>query len=560
VFRQVLHGLQYAHEKGIVHRDIKPSNIFILLDGRVRILDFGIAKFLGGGSDLTQTGQQLGTPVYMSPEQVRADKSIDHRSDIYSLGVTLYFAASGKPPYDASTESQFDIFNKIVYQPVPDLVGNEKANALIRKACEKSRDDRFQSCKEWLEALDIADESPSPLKPLSSRRVSTAQSNPPVDPTVIQGSAPVDPDNAMNPVNIKSSVGKAGDDSGVTKSNASKDGRPDAITTFNKAGYNFGKYLSSFFSTSRREKTADPGGVSFKAYAYGRFLGRRLSFLKNFGFREVLFVFLLPYLVSVIVAWVLLKNLGFDGNTVLTVLIIGLYISILQVTMSLKRGKRVDLMRFFLSIAITYFAIFYIQYIRYTSIDGPFHGDAGDIFRYNLAKRSMGNYLLVNDSCSRHYPAIMDIGEDMVGLWKFYDDIESSQNDIRFSQPFYYSGSVVFKNQGGQFPNEGTAVPAPLGGGVQKDAIQTRFVIHRYHVWSSILDFSSVFKPKVDSSQFTVAIADCNLPSKHSQSDYTGKLIPRESRLQNLLKGQIYDKRPREIQNELLKSESDYLK
>lgn len=111
IFEQVLQGFEYAHSKGVVHRDIKPSNIFLLPNGQVKLLDFGIAKLFDNGGEMTQTGTQLGTPVYMSPEQVNAEKNIDHRSDIYSLGVTLFYALSGKAPYDSTTSSQFAIFN-----------------------------------------------------------------------------------------------------------------------------------------------------------------------------------------------------------------------------------------------------------------------------------------------------------------------------------------------------------------------------------------------------------------------------------------------------------------
>ena len=153
VFSQTLSAFQYAHEKGIVHRDIKPSNIFILKNGHVKILDFGIAKLFGQSNEMTQTGTQMGTPIYMSPEQVKADKSIDYRSDIYSLGVTMFYAINGKPPYDADTSSQYDIFNKIVLEPLPELPDIGNFDDFVKKACQKDREQRFQSCQEWLRAL-----------------------------------------------------------------------------------------------------------------------------------------------------------------------------------------------------------------------------------------------------------------------------------------------------------------------------------------------------------------------------------------------------------------------
>ena len=93
----------------------------------------------------------------MSPEQVKADKSIDHRSDIYSLGVTMYFAINGKPPYNSNTDSQFDIFSKIVYEPLPNLSADSIFNHSIVKACQKDREKRFQSCQEWLQSIKSVD-------------------------------------------------------------------------------------------------------------------------------------------------------------------------------------------------------------------------------------------------------------------------------------------------------------------------------------------------------------------------------------------------------------------
>jgi serine/threonine protein kinase len=158
-FTQILSAFQYAHKKGIVHRDIKPSNIFILPNGHLKILDFGIAKLFGLGNEMTHTGTQIGTPIYMSPEQVKADKSIDHRSDIYSLGVTLYYAINGVPPYSEASESQFDIFNKIVFEPLPNGTINKNFDEFIQKACKKNREHRFQSCDDWIDSMIISDKS-----------------------------------------------------------------------------------------------------------------------------------------------------------------------------------------------------------------------------------------------------------------------------------------------------------------------------------------------------------------------------------------------------------------
>jgi serine/threonine protein kinase len=152
-FIKILDAFQYAHSKGIIHRDIKPSNIFIDDDNQIKVLDFGIAKLFQAGDDFTSTGTQLGTPTYMSPEQVKADKNIDLRSDIYSLGVTLFFLLSGKPPYDSSTQSSFEIFNKIVYEPIPDLKDFPEINSIIKVAVAKDRNQRFPDAKAFKNAL-----------------------------------------------------------------------------------------------------------------------------------------------------------------------------------------------------------------------------------------------------------------------------------------------------------------------------------------------------------------------------------------------------------------------
>ncbi|MCB5252270.1 MAG: serine/threonine protein kinase, partial [Candidatus Cloacimonetes bacterium] len=104
IFSQVAGALSYAHEKGVIHRDIKPSNIMIGKDDEVKVMDFGIAR-MAESPGLTRTGTQMGTLIYMSPEQIRDSKHIDSKSDVYSLGVTLYEMLTGKSPYDETTES-----------------------------------------------------------------------------------------------------------------------------------------------------------------------------------------------------------------------------------------------------------------------------------------------------------------------------------------------------------------------------------------------------------------------------------------------------------------------
>src|SRR5438270_481597 len=118
VIAQVGEGLDFAHAKGIVHRDVKPANVILLEGMRAKITDFGIAKIASGVSNLTTTGQFLGTPNYMAPEQIKG-APVDGRSDIFSLGICLYECLTRRKPFGG--DSLTSISYKIVHEPFPPL-------------------------------------------------------------------------------------------------------------------------------------------------------------------------------------------------------------------------------------------------------------------------------------------------------------------------------------------------------------------------------------------------------------------------------------------------------
>src|SRR5512143_984465 len=154
---EVAEALHYAHQQGIIHRDIKPENI-LLEDGHAIVADFGIARAASalGERQLTQTGMTLGTPSYMSPEQGTADKSIDGRADIYSLGCVLYEMLAGEPPFGGPTAQV--IIARHSLADVPSLsiargtVPEELEDAVLRSLA-KAPADRFATALEFAEAL-----------------------------------------------------------------------------------------------------------------------------------------------------------------------------------------------------------------------------------------------------------------------------------------------------------------------------------------------------------------------------------------------------------------------
>lgn len=138
IITQVGSALDYAHAQGVVHRDIKPENI-LLHEGEAVLADFGIALAVkeAGGNRLTETGLSLGTPQYMSPEQATGDRSIDKRSDIYSLGAVFYEMITGEPPVTGAT-AQAMIAKQLTEKPVKMRVVRETVSPAMERATEKA--------------------------------------------------------------------------------------------------------------------------------------------------------------------------------------------------------------------------------------------------------------------------------------------------------------------------------------------------------------------------------------------------------------------------------------
>jgi serine/threonine-protein kinase len=152
IVRQLLDGLAYAHEHGVVHRDIKPSNILVNDDGRIKLTDFGIARI--ESSTLTQVGEIMGSPGYMSPEQFLGTET-DARSDIYSVGVIAYELLTGRRPF---TGNNADVMRQVLnQQPVNPSEYDPRISVqldwAVQKALAKEREERFQSAREFSEAF-----------------------------------------------------------------------------------------------------------------------------------------------------------------------------------------------------------------------------------------------------------------------------------------------------------------------------------------------------------------------------------------------------------------------
>lgn len=175
---QTARGLEYAHEKGIVHRDIKPNNLMIVAGGDVKLLDMGLARFDDGratiapdGDSLTQQNQIVGTVEYMSPEQVDDSSNVDGRSDIYSLGCTMFRLLTDRPPYQSDSVVKTLLAHRV--QPIPSLLDDRPdapklLDRILKKMMAKSPDDRYATATDLIRDLKVC------LKEIKSRTPTAA--------------------------------------------------------------------------------------------------------------------------------------------------------------------------------------------------------------------------------------------------------------------------------------------------------------------------------------------------------------------------------------------------
>ncbi|MCO6445569.1 MAG: protein kinase [Anaerolineae bacterium] len=160
MFQQFAHGLAYAHSKGIIHRDIKPSNILLDEEDNAYLTDFGLAKLIDAEAGFTKTGQIMGTPVYMSPEQLKGE-ALDFRSDVYALGCLLYEMLTGSPPFSSSDGDVIPvIFKHLQTHPEAPSERNPSLppafDAVVLRALAKAPADRYPSVRDMANDLNKA--------------------------------------------------------------------------------------------------------------------------------------------------------------------------------------------------------------------------------------------------------------------------------------------------------------------------------------------------------------------------------------------------------------------
>ncbi len=169
IITDIAQGLQFAHSKGFVHRDVKPGNLLFRGNGDCVLGDFGIAKAVDSNTGATKLGTSIGTPHYMSPEQAKGEK-VDHRTDLYSLGVVFYEMLAGKPPFDA--DDPFSVALMQINEPCPEVPSQfSHFQRLIEKLMAKNRDERYPQADDFLDDLEMVTGSVAPARKTTRRKM-----------------------------------------------------------------------------------------------------------------------------------------------------------------------------------------------------------------------------------------------------------------------------------------------------------------------------------------------------------------------------------------------------
>ncbi|MCS7072786.1 MAG: protein kinase, partial [Anaerolinea sp.] len=190
IFSQIGGALAYAHSRGVIHRDLKPSNILLGDAGEPYLTDFGLAKMLAQSLELTKSDHIVGTPAYMSPEQLRGDV-LDVRSDIYSMSVVLYHMLTGRPPFEATESNVVSVIYQHLEKPPPSLRSlnpaiPETVENVVLRGLQKDPADRYPSIAEMVDDLNRAAgrrTSTSTAPPVRLARSQTARNDAPAEPT-----------------------------------------------------------------------------------------------------------------------------------------------------------------------------------------------------------------------------------------------------------------------------------------------------------------------------------------------------------------------------------------
>ncbi|MEK7448924.1 MAG: protein kinase, partial [Planctomycetota bacterium] len=181
IIRESAVALGVAHQKGIIHRDVKPENIMITLQGEIKLMDFGLARVMDEVSNLSRAGDIMGTPHYLAPEQAQGHP-VDHRSDIYSLGVTYYYALTGERPFEGTTPMTVILKHLNAPMPDPRTFSTDLPNSvyrIVKKMMEKQPAHRYQNTGELIKELDLIQPALAQSGGTASQKTITHSSAPP---------------------------------------------------------------------------------------------------------------------------------------------------------------------------------------------------------------------------------------------------------------------------------------------------------------------------------------------------------------------------------------------